>query len=219
MIRPSRIGDVRRSGKSSLLKLYREALLSDGVAPESVLSLNFESLELAGIDSAESLNDAVAAHPFLAGRRYIFLDEVQLVPAWQRAVNSLRLDATVRDQYIDAVLNTIVTQGLGVTDIGFLLENVVYFELRRRYQKVSIGKYGAEEIDFVCFSPTDGLAYYQVTASMLDAATAARELRPLQGLRDSYPKTILTLDQVLVPDITGIRQVNLLDWLSQAECA
>jgi len=368
---------VRRAGKSSLLELYAGELTRGGVAPDAVLSLNFESLELAGIDSAEALNERVLAHEFPAGKRYIFLDEVHLVPGWEAAVNSLRLDprndiyitgsnsrlldselATLlsgryvpievfplsfaeyhahrggppavafntylgsgglpgqfdlrderaRAQYVDAVLNTIVTKdivarrqvrdvdallkivrflaanvgqlvtakriadyltssgrrvssetvdnyltlleeaylfyragredlkgkaamktqgkffivdlgfravthGLGVSDVGSLLENVVYFELRRRYQTVSVGKYGAEEVDFVAYSSPGGLAYFQVTQTMADPAVADRELRPLRAIRDAYPKTILSLDEVRTSDYDGVRHDNLIDWL------
>jgi predicted AAA+ superfamily ATPase len=106
-----------------------------------------------------------------------------------------------------------VSQGLGVSDIGHLLENVVYFELSRRHGKVSVGKYKAEEVDFVTFTPGQGLAYFQVCLTMADPATRDRELRPLLALRDAYPKTVLSLDEIRQPDYEGIQHKNLIDWL------
>jgi len=371
---------VRRGGKSTLLDLYRDHLLADGVPAQSISCWNFESIELAHIQSPEALNDLVLSSNPRPGKRYIFLDEVQLVPGWERAVNSLRLDPRndvyitgsngrlldselasllsgryvpievyplsfreycqfsgahdrpdtlfndylgtgglpgqfdlrdddrVRTQYVDAVLNTIITKdivgmrqvrdvdaflkvvrylsdnvgnlitakgiadylnsagrrlsvttvdnylalleqaylfyrvkredlkgkavmktndkfyvvdlgfrtvthGLGTPDLGRLLENVVFFELRRRHAKVSLGKHNAEQVDFVTFDPGSGTSYFQVTTSMTSPETEERELLPLKALRDSYPKTVLSLDQVRTSDYNGIRHDNLIDWL------
>jgi len=48
---------------------------------------------------------------------------------------------------------------------------------------------------------------------MQNDATSDRELRPLQALRDSYPKTVLSLDDVRTPDYDGIRHENVINWL------
>ncbi|MDR1798325.1 MAG: ATP-binding protein, partial [Bifidobacteriaceae bacterium] len=93
------VSGVRRCGKSTLLDMFRDHLMASGIAPASVLALNFERFELAGIDSAEKLDALVAGHAFPEGRRYILLDEVQLVPGWERVVNSLRLEPS-NDVYI-----------------------------------------------------------------------------------------------------------------------
>ena len=60
----------------------------------------------------------------------------------------------------------------------------------------------------------DKLIYYQVSLSILDEHTLARELAPLQKRRDNYPKYLLTLDEML-PDenYDGILRRNALDWL------
>jgi len=78
---------------------------------------------------------------------------------------------------------------------------------------VNIGKMVESEIDFVA-SDMDGRTYYQVSASVLDAGTLARELAPLKKIPDNHPKMILTLDEVGAgSNYEGIRQVNLLHWL------
>ena len=97
-------------------------------------------------------------------------------------------------------------------DLGFSLENVVFLELLRRGYKVNVGKADQMEIDFV--AQKDGkVYYYQVTASMMEETTFAREMAPLKLLRDNYPKTVLTLDRFTPGNYEGIEVVNALDWL------
>ena len=99
------------------------------------------------------------------------------------------------------------------SDIGHLLENIVYLELKRRYMRVSIGKIAEFETDFVAEN-ADESAYYQVSASVLDEGTKERELRPLQKIKDNHPKVLLTLDVIgKNANYDGIRQYNLIDWL------
>jgi predicted AAA+ superfamily ATPase len=373
---------VRRCGKSTLLDMARTALIDAGVAPESILTANFERFELSDIDSAERLHSFVMAHPFPPGKRYVLLDEVQLVPQWERVVNSLRLDPSydiyitgsnlrllnsklaallagrhvridtyplsfaeylstaptadnmsqrqrfaeylrtgglpgllglpaddrVAHEYLDGVFASIVMKdiviahdvrdvdalekvirylaanlgnqvtptgianylvssgrrvspdtvdgyrrlaedaflfyrarrldlrskatmktndkfylvdpgfrsllfGMGLTDLGRLLENVVYFQLRRRGYEVSVGAWGATEVDFVATSPEAGTHYYQVTQSMADPSTQARELAPLKAIKDQYPKTVLSLDEVAQRDYDGIHHQDLIEFL------
>ena len=98
-------------------------------------------------------------------------------------------------------------------DLGHLIENVVFLELRRRGYKVNVGKMQENEVGFVA-SDMDGRTYYQVSASVLDAGTLSRELAPLKKIPDNYPKLLLTLDEVGAgSNYEGIRQVNLLHWL------
>lgn len=99
-------------------------------------------------------------------------------------------------------------------DLGFSIENIVYFELLGRGYQVNIGKYGAAEVDFVA-RKRDEIAYYQVTASMTAPETFEREMRPLRSIRDNYEKTVLTLDRFSTGNYDGIRVVNLVDWLGQ----
>ena len=97
-------------------------------------------------------------------------------------------------------------------DAGHILENVVYLELLRRDYDVYIGKADSFEVDFVAQNQ-DGNHYYQVTLTVRDEATLAREIRPLQMLQDDYPKVILTLDDDPSRDIEGIKIINARDWL------
>ena len=97
-------------------------------------------------------------------------------------------------------------------DAGHVLENVVYLELLRRGYDVYVGKADSFEVDFVAQNQ-DGNHYYQVALTVRDMSTLDREIRPLQMLRDDYPKVILTLDDDPSRDIEGIKIINARDWL------
>lgn len=97
-------------------------------------------------------------------------------------------------------------------DTGHVLENIVYFELLRRGYDVAIGKVDQTEVDFVA-SKADDRLYVQVTESMTSEDVRARELRPLQAIRDNFEKIVLTLDTGLTTSYGGIRVVDLVSWL------
>lgn len=97
-------------------------------------------------------------------------------------------------------------------DLGFSLENIVYFELLRRGYRVMIGKVGSTEVDFV--AEKQGVyVYFQVTADMTAQKTFERELRPLTLIRDNYEKIVLTNDRLTLGNYNGIQVKNLTDWL------
>lgn len=102
--------------------------------------------------------------------------------------------------------------GFRNTDYGHVLENIIYLELIRRGYEVSIGKIGTLEVDFVATKSSERI-YYQVSATILDEHTRERELAPLQAIHDNYPKIILTMDQPVFDDFSGIRIQNILDFL------
>ena len=97
-------------------------------------------------------------------------------------------------------------------DLGFSIENIVYFELLRRGFQVNIGKLGENEVDFVA-RKNDEIKYYQVTADMTAESTFKREMRSLQAISDNYEKTVLTLDRFSVGNYEGIKVINVIDWL------
>ncbi len=101
-------------------------------------------------------------------------------------------------------------------DLGFSIENIVYFELLRRGYKVSIGKYINNEVDFVA-QKNGVLTYYQVTADMTNESTFEREMTPLRNIKDNYEKIVLTLDKFSVGNYEGIKVINLIDWLIEKD--
>jgi predicted AAA+ superfamily ATPase len=108
------------------------------------------------------------------------------------------------------------------TDMGRMLENVVFLELFRRRRQLSLGKVDETEVDFVAesFGGVSGAGgftgsreYYQVALTVRDKTTLERELRPLLAIKDHYPKYLLTLDDDPPTSHNGIQQINALDWL------
>lgn len=83
------ITGIRRCGKSVLLELYRKYLLSAGVLPRQIQSYNFEEFANDGLRDAAKLHEHILSHVVKGRKNYIFLDEIQNVPQFQRAVDSL----------------------------------------------------------------------------------------------------------------------------------
>ncbi len=382
------ITGIRRCGKSTLLEMYRDYLKSEGVSDDRIISINFEELEYEELSDYKALYNYIKERLHKTETTYIFLDEIQQVENFQKAVDSLYVkkntdiyitgsnayllsgelatllsgryveinmlplsfaefcqikksgdknelfaeymkngglpyitnlgdDSEKIDTYLEGIYNTIIVKDIEerqkrresdpdkrkVTDIallknisrflagsigspisvksiadyvtssgrkvsqntvddyvealtepyifypverydvlgkqllkknrkmyivdlglrrhllarqrydlGFSLENVIYFELLRRGYSVNIGKIGAAEIDFVA-RKNDNVSYYQVTASMTEESTFEREMSPLKGITDNYPKTVITLDRFTLGNYEGIEVVNAIDWL------
>ena len=378
---------IRRCGKSTLLKQYQEKLLATGVGEEQIISINFEDLDNEPLLNYKELYRHIKEHLCTDKMTYIFLDEIQNVPSFEKVVDSLyvkgntdvyitgsnsymlssdlatllsgryveismlplsfreyitvtgmekeaaftefmktggmpyvavmnRTDEKV-DQYLEGIYNTVIVKDIeerqarkekdagkrkitdltllktiarylasvvgspvsmkSITDylissgrkvspntvndyvealtesfvfypaerfdiigkqllkinrkmyivdvglrnhilprkhydLGFSIENIVYFELLRRGNKVNIGKYGSTEVDFVA-QKKGRLTYYQVTADMTAEETFEREMRPLKSIQDNYEKIILTLDRFSLGNYEGIKVLNVIDWL------
>ena len=97
-------------------------------------------------------------------------------------------------------------------DLGFSIENIVFFELLHRGYQVNIGKYENAEIDFVA-QKQGVLTYFQVTADMTAQPTFDREMSSFYRMKDNYEKIVLTLDRFTLGNYEGIKVINVLDWL------
>jgi len=97
-------------------------------------------------------------------------------------------------------------------DMGHILENIIFLELKRRGFSVYVGKIGTTEIDFIAQSDK-GIEYYQVSLSVRNTTTLEREIRSLDQISDHNPKYLLTLDEDPIVSHNGIMQINALDWL------
>ena len=90
---------VRRCGKSTLLLMFREFLEKNGVDSKKCISINFEDLRYEELKDYHKLYAYIMEHVTEEGRYYIFLDEIQLVPDFQKAVDSRYLHENV-DLYL-----------------------------------------------------------------------------------------------------------------------
>ncbi|MDR1696570.1 MAG: ATP-binding protein [Endomicrobium sp.] len=85
------ITGIRRCGKSTLFMLFQKYLLENGVKEEQIISINLEDAKYRHLLNWENLHDHIASLIGKNGKTYIFLDEIQNVKDFQKAVNSLRL--------------------------------------------------------------------------------------------------------------------------------
>lgn len=83
------ISGVRRCGKSTLLEMFRDELLKNGISEKNTIHINFEDLEFSELDSYMKVYDYINSRLQKDSMNYIFLDEIQLIPDFQKAVDSL----------------------------------------------------------------------------------------------------------------------------------
>ena len=96
---------------------------------------------------------------------------------------------------------------------GPVLENITYFYAKSRGYSVSVGRIGTLECDFILRNRDADYAYLQVAYTIAQSKeTEDREYRALEGIRDNYPKYLLTTDYLLQKR-NGIRHVNLMDFM------
>lgn len=85
------ITGIRRCGKSSLLKLMAEHLKENGILPEQIIEMNFESFDFKNMSSDDVYN-YVKERIIPDKRMYLFFDELQRISSWEEAVNAFRVD-------------------------------------------------------------------------------------------------------------------------------
>ena len=103
--------------------------------------------------------------------------------------------------------------GYRPSDIAGILENLLYLNLRQKGFRVSVGKMGTLEVDFVA-SKDEEVLYVQV-CYQLTPENLEREIAPLKQIKDNYPKLVLTLSDLMTGDIEGIKVRNLVDFLAE----
>lgn len=90
---------IRRCGKSTILKLYQEYLLNNGIDPSQIISINFEELEYEDLQDYKKLYQYIKDKLVENKMMYIFLDEIQNVPSYEKVVDSLHVKENI-DIYI-----------------------------------------------------------------------------------------------------------------------
>lgn len=213
--------DIR---KDYLMGIYHTVLLKDIVARkniqdvmllESIVKFVFDNI--GSIVSSKRIADSLTSY----GRKTVSSTVEHYIKALQDSfilykVNRYDikgkqyLKSLSKYYLVDIGLRSVLL-GDKKTDIGHILENIVFLELLRRGYQVSIGKIDDLEIDFIA-QRNGNTCYFQVAASVLDPHTFAREIAPLKKIRNHYPKYIITMDEISMEE-DGIRQMNVLDFL------
>ena len=197
--------DQRKIKDITLLKTIARYLASVAGSPVSVRSVADYLVSAGRKISANTVDDYVEA----LTEAFIFY------PAERFDIIRKQLLKTNRKYYIvdPGLRNHMLPRKK--YDLGFTLENVVYLELLRRSYRVTIGKLGNTEVNFVA-EKNGAYTYIQVTADMTAQETFEREMLPLIQIRDNYEKLILTGDRLTPGNYNGIQVKYLPNWLLEA---
>ena len=114
---------IRRSGKSTVMRLLKNELLACGVPEDRIISINLESFTYFELRNARALYDYVAARS--TGRVYILLDEIQEVESWEQAVNSFLVDFDA-DIYLTGSNSHLLSSELATYLAGRYIEISIY---------------------------------------------------------------------------------------------
>lgn len=191
--------------------------ITDKMLLESVIKFIYDSI--GSPISTKKISDTLTSKGMATSNHTVenyitaFLESFLIYKAERFDVKGKNLLARDYKYYsVDTGLRSYLLGKKADSDMGHILENIVYLELLRRGYKVYVGKVDDFEIDFVAEN-REGIKYYQVALSVRDEEVLKRELRSLEKTGDHYPKCLLTLDMDLEADYNGIKKINVVDWL------
>ena len=201
--------------------IYNTIVVKD-IAPRSRIKnvstlksiVRFLFSNIGNITSASSIAKQIESDPRVVEDCLKALEDAYIIEKAERYdIRGKKLLKTLEKYYVEdtGMRNAI----LGISsreDISRQLENTAYLELKRRGYQICVGRYGDQEVDFIVMKG-DVREYYQISMSIKDENTYARETRSLNSIKDSYPKTILTLDNMRFTTNEGIKVKNIIDWL------
>ena len=191
---------IRRSGKTTLLELYREKLMAEGVPRERLVSINFEDPSVGEFPDYRTAWNFIRGQFPSSGKTYVFLDEVQLVPDFERVVDGLFAKKDC-DVYITG------------SNAKFLSGDLATF-LTGRYVEIQIGPLSFAEYQaaFPDRHRTDAFNDYLRFGGFPFAASLPADSRPMHDYLSSILDTILYKDIVARK---GIRDAAMLKRLAR----
>lgn len=118
---------MRRAGKSTIMQLYRDDLIANGVTPEQIIYIDMERIEFASIKDEKDLHAFVSEKRFKKkkAQQYLFIDEVQEISSWEKAVNSILNEGNI-DIYITGSNAHLLSTELATLLTGRYIEIPVY---------------------------------------------------------------------------------------------
>lgn len=218
--------DKKENIREYLMGIYNSVLLKDVVSRlkisdvmmlESVVKYMFDNI--GNITAIKKIADAMTSlgrkidvktvEKYLSG----LIDSMILYKANRYNIKGKAYLSNLSKYYIVDIGLRNQLLGNRNIDFGHIFENIIYLELLRREKNVYIGQFGDKEVDFVVLNG-EKVEYYQVALTVLDENTLKRELEPLKKIKDSYPKYLITLDEIGVnTNYDGIKVLNGLEWL------
>lgn len=208
-----------------LRNIYQTILLKDIVARYNLKNVDFlDRLVLFLADNTGSIVSAKKITDFLKSQNMKISHSV-ILNYLQYIGNAFFINKTRRydlqgKRYLEigekyyftdvGIRNALV--GFKAQDINKIIENVVFSHLISMGYKVSIGKIGNQEIDFIA-EKNNNKAYIQVTYLLSDEKVIKREFGNLQKINDNYNKYVVSLDQFQFDNKEGIQHLTLLNFL------
>ena len=117
---------IRRCGKSVMLELIQQELRESGVSPAQFISINFEDMRYAHLQTAQALHDEIINRAQkIGGKVYLFFDEIQEVRDWEKCINSFRISLDC-DIYITGSNAKLLSGELATYLGGRYVEFVIY---------------------------------------------------------------------------------------------
>lgn len=143
------ITGVRRSGKSTLLKLLQSKLERRGINKENIIYINFESMKFYNVRTSKTFYDYVIDLAASKSKVYLFFDEIQLVDKWEEAINSFLVDLDA-DIYVTGSNSNMLSSELSTLLTGryvqfrlypLSLNEMIRFQevLKNKSDKVTLG--------------------------------------------------------------------------------
>jgi len=119
---------------------------------------------------------------------------------------------TINEKYyiVDHGIKEAVFGG-NMQDINLIFENIVYMELLRRGYKITVGKAGEKEIDFIA-TKQDQKLYIQVAYLLANGESIQREFGAFEIIKDNFPKYVVSYDEINMSR-NGIRHMNIREFL------
>lgn len=198
------LSGIRRCGKSTILKMIVEELKKRGIPFERILHYNFDSMQYEDIKTAKLLYEEVRSKLASGGKTYLFLDEIQEVKSWEKAVNSFITDFDVdiyvtgsNSRMMSSEISTYLT-GRYITFRIFPLSFSEYLTFRKEYGPV--GTYENLHSEFARYLRLGGFPAVHLQPYTPD------EAYPI--VRDIYSSTIFT-------DIVRRNQIRKVDQLER----
>ncbi len=189
---------IRRCGKSTLFELFRDVLKSNGVADGNIHSYNFEERENQVLESWTELYDSIISK-CSENINYVFLDEVQLVPQFEKLVDALFVKKNI-DLYITG-------------SNAYLLSSELATLLSGRYIAINLHPYSfAEYVSaFPAETRTDKLFHQYINGSCFPEAVNILQASP--DMVNPYLRSLY--DTIVVKDIVKRRKLRKFDSLQR----
>ncbi len=227
---------IRRCGKTTLFELFRKQIVESGLAADRIIAINFEDPDCASFAGWREAWEFIKPNIKPDGRTYVFLDEVQNVPEFEKLVDGLysrkNLDVYITGsnaKFLSGELATFLTgryvairlQPLHFTEYITLFPDRDAHSIFNDFLRFGGFPFAAQlangshtQLDYLS-GILDTVLYKDVMArnGYRDEATLSRELAPLRAIRDNRPKFLLTLDNDPPLDHDGIKRMNVVEFL------